>query len=103
MHIDSHGTGSTDRYRSVREWEIYENTFVANPRTGANAIHMRGGTGVVFDNTAVGFDKLLTLHTYRYYESFNSWGRSDGLSGWDLNDPVGISTCPARQGPVARI
>ena len=90
MNIGSHGTGSTGRYRSVRFWEIYDNTFIANPRTAENVIQIRGGTGVVFGNTVTGFDKFLTLHTYRFYQNFNNWGRSDGLSPWDLNDPVGV-------------
>lgn len=84
--IASHGTGSTGRYRGVRQWEIYNNTFIAKPHTAKNAIHMRGGTGVVFSNTLTGFAKFVTLHTYRYHTAFRNWGGSDGTSGWDLND-----------------
>ena len=85
MHVDSHGTGSTARYRSVRQWEIYDNTFKADPPTPSNAIHMRGGTGWVFGNTSVGFGKFITLHTYRFHTGFQHWAGSDGTSG-DLND-----------------
>jgi hypothetical protein len=85
--VASHGTGSTGRFRSVRHWEIYNNLFVAEPKTSKNAIHMRGGTGVVFSNTVVGFSKFLTLHTYRFHSAFRMWSGSDGTSGWDLNDP----------------
>ena len=86
MTLASHGTGSTGRNRGVRQWEIYNNTFIANPPTAGNAIHMRGGTGVVFNNTVFGFGKFLTLHTYRYHTSFRHWSGSDGTSAWDLND-----------------
>jgi hypothetical protein len=85
--VASHGTGSSGRYRGVRHWEIYNNTFTANPATLNNAIHMRGGTGVVFNNTTTGFDKFVTLHTYRYHTAFRMWSGSDGTSEWDLNDP----------------
>jgi hypothetical protein len=85
-HIDSHGTGSTSRFRSTRHWEIYNNTLTANPPE-PEAIHMRGGTGVIFDNTTTGFLKFTTLHTYRFKAGFRDWPGSDGTSGWDLNDP----------------
>ena len=85
--VASHGTGSTGRDRSVRQWEIYSNTFTASPSSATEAIHMRGGTGVVFDNKIIGFAKLITLHTYRFHTSFPKWSGSDGTSGWDLNDP----------------
>ena len=87
VNFASHGTGSSGRQRGVRQWEIYSNTFTASPATTKNAIHMRGGTGVVFDNIFTGFDKPLTLHTYRYHTAFRTWSGSDGTSGWDLNDP----------------
>jgi hypothetical protein len=85
--IASHGTGSTGRSRSVRQWEIYNNTCTFHPATPGNAMHLRGGTGVVFDNTAVGMSQFLTLHTYRYHTAFAKWSGSDGSCNWDLNDP----------------
>jgi hypothetical protein len=90
VNMASHGTGSSGRYRGIRQWEIYNNTFISDPPTAKNAIHIRGGTGVVFNNTIIGYSKFLTLHTYRFYERFRSWGGSDGLAGWDQNDPAGI-------------
>jgi hypothetical protein len=47
---------------------------------------MRGGTGVVFSNSCIGYEKFITLHTYRYHTAFRVWSGSDGTSGWDLND-----------------
>jgi len=89
-HIASHGTGSTGRYRSLRQWEIYDNTFVANPPTAKNTIHIRGGTGAVFNNTVTNYNQFLTLHTYRFYQYFADWSGSDGMSSWDKNDPAGV-------------
>jgi hypothetical protein len=85
--IASHGTGSTGRNRGVRQWEIYKNTITFKPPTARNGIHMRGGTGVVFDNSFIGTSKAVTLHTYRFHTSFPKWCGSDGTCGWDLNDP----------------
>jgi hypothetical protein len=84
--IASHGTGSTGRNRGVRQWEIYNNRFTFDPATSGNAMHLRGGTGVVFDNTVVGISEFLTLHTYRYHTAFPRWSGSDGTCNWDLND-----------------
>ena len=88
MKISSHGTGSTGRYRGVRHWEIYNNSFTAQPLASGEAIHLRGGTGVIFGNTFKGFYKTATLHTYRYHTDFAKWPGSDGTCGWDHNDPT---------------
>jgi hypothetical protein len=84
--IASHGTGSTGRNRGVRQWEIYNNHFTFDPTKAGNAMHLRGGTGVVFDNTVVGISEFLTLHTYRFHTAFPRWSGSDGTCGWDFND-----------------
>jgi len=88
MKISSHGTGSSGRYRGLRQWEIYNNSFTAQPPASEEAIHLRGGTGVIFGNTFTGFYKTATLHTYRYHTDFPKWPGSDGTSGWDHNDPT---------------
>jgi hypothetical protein len=86
--ISSHGTGSSGRYRGLRQWEIYNNTFTANPKTSEEAIHLRGGTGVIFGNAFTGFYKTVTLHTYRFHTTFPKWPGSDGTSAWDKNSPT---------------
>jgi len=50
--INSHGYDSTPApyERSIRQWEIYKNTFSATENI-ARAFHARGGTGVVYHNT----------------------------------------------------
>jgi hypothetical protein len=84
-HLASHGTGSTGRYRGLRHWEVYNNTFTATPHDSGEWFHVRGGTGVVFNNTSTGFLKAVTLHTYRFHTAFMNWSGSDGTSAWDLN------------------
>ena len=87
--LSSHGTGSTGRYRSLRSWEVYGNTMTYFPTTSKNAIHIRGGTGVVFNNVFKGTSKMLSLNTYRFHTDFDDWPGSDGTSNWDLNDTTG--------------
>ena len=81
----NHGTESSDRYRSMRKYEIYDNTFVdANGFTWA--IQLRGGTGVIFSNTATGYNNLCGMFNYRDGESFVPWGGASGYNPWDSND-----------------
>ena len=40
--------------RACRKWEIYNNTFVQKTRDLFSAVFLRGGTGVVFNNTITG-------------------------------------------------
>ena len=88
-YIDSHGTGSTARYRSWRHFEIYNNIFTDNPPSSTFCVDCRGGTGVFFNNKIYGTTKFLTLHTYRFWLDTGSWGGSDGTNGWDINDTTG--------------
>lgn len=87
--IDSHGTGSTSRYRGWRHFEIYENTFTDSPPSATFCVDCRGGTGVFFNNKIYGKTKFLTLHTYRFWLNTVSWGGSDGTNGWDINNTTG--------------
>jgi hypothetical protein len=88
-YIDSHGSGSTSRYRGWRHFEIYNNTFTDNPPSATFCVDCRGGTGVFFGNKIYGTTKFLTLHTYRFWLDTSSWGGSDGTNGWDINDTTG--------------
>jgi hypothetical protein len=50
MKVDGHGLASNTPARGVRHMEIYNNTWTSTG-TYWNAIEIRGGTGMVFDNT----------------------------------------------------
>ena len=49
----NHGTESSQRYRSTRTVEVYGNTFIDNNNYDWPTM-LRGGTGVIFSNTATG-------------------------------------------------
>lgn len=52
--VDAHGLSSSPR--GTRQWEVYGNTFSTNLTSGRNyaAVTMRGGDGVIFNNTYKG-------------------------------------------------
>ncbi len=59
-YLMTHGTESSgDSYRSTHSYEIYGNTFISEGSRVFHAARLRGGTGVVFDNTFSGI--------YTYY------------------------------------
>lgn len=82
----NHGTESGQRYRSMRLFEIYNNTFADN-NNFTWAIQLRGGTGVIFSNTATGYNNLCGMFYYRVGEAFQPWGGMTGYNPWDSNDP----------------
>ena len=81
----NHGSESSQRYRSMRLFEIYNNTFVDN-NSFTWAIQLRGGTGVIWSNMATGYNNLCGMFNYRDGESFPPWGGANGNDGWDSND-----------------
>ncbi len=84
----NHGTESGNRLRGSRSYEIYNNTF--NKTNGDNysdAVGIRGGVGVVFNNTLSGsFTMVGSMHNYRDLHPYSPWGQCDGTSPFDLND-----------------
>lgn len=93
MYLDGHGAGSTGRNRGLRSYEIYGNRLFGSTQVlFGEAIHSRGGTGVIWSNTASAYLKFATVANYRSHDYFEAWGGADGTSGWDLNDPVVYAT-----------
>lgn len=101
--IAVHGTETSGRGRSIRSFEIYDNSFtLESPREHFTAIFLRGGTGVIFDNKLTGGYRAFVLATnYRSRDSYQPWGKCDGSSKWDGNqesngypalDQIGRST-----------
>lgn len=86
--IGNHGTESTGRGRSCFSYEIYDNLFERPVTPSRWTLFLnRGGTGVMFDNTATGnYDSLAHAANYRDYHPFDPWGACDGTSPWDVND-----------------
>jgi hypothetical protein len=87
-----HGLDSSGRPRSGRSFEIYSNIFVnaADPGNG-NAIGLRGGTGVMFSNTIVGYPSLCEFTVWRVTTPYGPWGSANGLNGWDTNGSVDLT------------
>jgi hypothetical protein len=94
----SHGTESTQRTRGLRAFEVYNNTFNHTGGAWFTAIYIRGGTGVVYNNTAKTssgseFSRMALFANYRSNSSFPPWGQCNGSSRFDQNagSPAGYA------------
>lgn len=65
--LETHAAVITNM-RGCRKWEVYNNTFT-NPAVDWNwGVHLRGGSGMVFNNTwDVSFDNAIALNVDRTY------------------------------------
>jgi hypothetical protein len=87
----NHGTESSGRHRSARTFEVYNNVFTYPGKSGFAAVYLRGGTGVVFNNTCSGFTNCILAANYRTATSYSEWRKCDGTGPYDGNtgDPAG--------------
>jgi hypothetical protein len=94
--FNNHGTETGGRVRSERSFEIYANTFTCAQGSPLYPIYaalmIRGGSGVIFSNTATGYNGLVALRNYRYtcsyYGEWDPLGGANGLSPYDSNSPA---------------
>ena len=106
--FNTHGAETSQRYRSCRYVEVYNNYFVSPNGTNANIwqpfytmCDIRGGSAVVFSNTAAGYSTVAELNYYRATDNdpgFLPWYGATGISGWDSNSPAllgGVYSGPA--------
>lgn len=89
--------GAEGRYRAPRAWEVYGNQWTCDPARidcGSAAIFVRGGTGLVWGNTARNTKHFITANNDRAntFHAFtpppNGWGycgTTYGPSAWDKN------------------
>ena len=93
--FNTHGTETSQRFRSARYVEVYNNAF--NYGGGAQynnfytACDLRGGTAVVFSNTFVGYWSVASINYYRASDNdsgFLPFFGATGLRGWDSNSPA---------------
>lgn len=89
-------------HRACRKWEIYENTLSAQPSMGVYWLYfLRGGTGVVYNNTATGSfgAPYVAVDNVRSFMSvgapFNAcngaspWDGNQDATGWPCLDQIG--------------
>lgn len=106
-HVAQHGCDSGG-YRSTFSYEVYENRIGKEKLKSwevPRAMHFRGGTGVVFNNTLAGFTAGIDVANYRSSEQLRElcgkWGICDGKNpidgneepnGYPARDQIGRST-----------
>lgn len=95
----NHGTETSGRWRSARQFEYYNNAWTLDMHGHFEpaAISIRGGTGVVFNNTVTvtnGMTNNLVEFKYlRANASYQPWGKCP--NAWDLSadrciDQIGV-------------
>jgi hypothetical protein len=86
VYVETHSVQG--KHRGTRSWEIYNNTFTTT-QDRFTAIFLRGGTGVVFNNTLTGpFTTSIVLDNVRSFSSGGiPPGSCNGTSSWDGNTP----------------
>ena len=86
-YIEAHSLQGTER--ATRSWEIYENTINQVERAVWAPFFLRGGTGVVFNNTITGTwssSASIIVDNVRTFEARGEGGLADGTSPWDGNE-----------------
>lgn len=84
--MGGHGTESSGRRRGMRTYEIYNNTFTAPAGGAFTAIFLRGGTGVIHNNTFLGaYTDIVQAANFRDDDTFSPWGQCNGSSSFDQN------------------
>jgi len=85
MYIEAHSVQGDNR--AVRSWEIYNNTFNQVSKAMWVPMFLRGGTGVVFNNTLTGTwtSPAIALDNIRSCTSASVSGTCNGSSPWDGN------------------
>lgn len=86
VYVEAHSVQG--RHRGTRSWEIYNNTFTTTQDRFTGAF-LRGGTGVVFNNTLKGpFTTPFVLDNVRSFTPLGiPPGACDGTLSWDGNTP----------------
>ncbi|MBI4684779.1 MAG: hypothetical protein HY755_06230 [Nitrospirae bacterium] len=80
--------------RSIHSWEIYNNTFtVTSGLSRGRAINIRGGTGVIFNNTITG--NYTNAIIFDYYRSCTNPDHVDcgGSTTWGQCQTLGKGRC----------
>jgi hypothetical protein len=94
-YFNTHGAETTQRYRSARYSEVYNNNFsYALGQQYQNfyaMVDIRGGSAVIYSNVANGYWSVASLNSYRTTDNdpgFLPWFGATGLRAWDSNSPA---------------
>lgn len=110
--VGMHGLDSSGRLRSGRHYEIYNNSFTAQVSNLGNmytGVFLRGGTGMIFNNTFADVSgspylNLVIVNSYRDGAQYPPWGPSytagacDGTGPFDTNIGTTYATGTATSG-----
>jgi len=86
-YIEAHSVQGNNR--ATRSWEVYGNTINQVERDMWAPFFLRGGTGVVFDNTVTGSwssGPTIIVDNRRTFQDLGDGGLADGTSPWDGNE-----------------
>jgi len=92
----NHGTETGGRSRSERSFEVYGNSFNYSPSANGYPYYtiadIRGGSGVIFSNTANGYVSIVALRNFRstdaYCAQWYPFCGANGTNPWDSNSPT---------------
>lgn len=98
--VGMHGLDSSGRLRSGRHYEIYNNDFVAQVNQNGNmftGVFLRGGTGMIFNNTFTDVSGspylgLVRVNSYRSTAAYSPWGPSYAAGACDGRGPFDANT-----------
>jgi len=86
-YIEAHSVQANNR--ATRSWEIYNNTINQVSMSMWAPFFLRGGTGVIFNNTITGTwssGPTIIVDNRRSFEALGDGGLCDGTSLWDGNE-----------------
>jgi len=98
--VVGHGTETSGRFRGMRAFEIYNNTFIPVQNSQFTGVYLRSGTGVIYNNTfndsgSNNWSNIIIATNYRDGQPYPPWGQCngtsvfDGPSGYPCIDQVG--------------
>lgn len=105
-YISTHGTETGQRYRSVRAIEVYNNHFQYLPtfeqyENFFAGVLFRGGTGLIWSNTFVGFSVATGMQSFRATDNdpgFTPWFGATGFNGYDSNSATLLTSITTASG-----
>ena len=99
MKIDTHGVSTNSPPRSGRQTEAYRNTWTVTGVVYYTSFEIRGGTGIIFDNTATNTapSHWFGILDYGYKGIYTNYGNGSiyGTPTWyPLKDQIGVGMDP---------